>query len=169
MKNNTLRVLLACTSAAIFIGISGCGTGTSSGTCKPARNSGYVAATTDADGSPWKMEIYPADVSQPCKKGTSGTTIFTAVIKDSLKIPKGGLSISGTVGTGDMTLTSASTNTDSCGTAQFEVSWTCPSDASLPESGTNLVVSSGALTTSTKFSVVLTVPTSSALIGETPN
>jgi hypothetical protein len=158
-------------AGSVFLMVaSGCSTA-EDGLCKPTGNTGMVAATTDINGKTWSIAIGSSDVASGGGQNTydlkcagaseQGSLKVTAVIRDSLNIPKAGLVVAANLGgiSSVFDLTAADANTDSCGTARFDISWKCPDTAGETREGT-LVVSSGALSGSLKISIEHTQPTS---------
>jgi uncharacterized protein YceK len=167
IKHKKVLVTLACTT--VLVVTSGCGTATEDGLCKPASNSAMVAATTDTNGKPWSIAVGGADVANAGGQNSyeikcagaseQGSLRVTAVIKDSLNIPKAGLVVAANLGgiSSVFDLTAADTNTDSCGTARFDIDWKCPDTQGDTREGA-LVVSSGALSGSLKISITHFLP-----------
>ncbi len=156
------KTFLTLASAGILLTANGCSTGDESGLCKPAKNSGMTAATSDISGDPWTLEITPKDgIIQKCASTSeTGTLRVFAVIKDSQKIAKGGLAINAAVGEisgGILKLASQDTNTDSCGTASFDISWKCPDSAGDERAG-SILIWSGALSNSATITINHFVP-----------
>lgn len=168
MISNRIRSIFGISSGCIVIFMSGCGTGTQEGFCKGASNSGYVAATTDINGDPWKLEVSPETSTISCSEpGGTGTVSLVAVIQDSMKVPKAGLVISTAAPESEkygLKLAEAMPNTDSCGTARFTFQWTCPPSPGLKAGGT-VVIYSGALRGQATVTVEYYKPPTTALQG----
>jgi hypothetical protein len=160
------KILLSLASAGVIFAANGCGTGTEDGLCKPTSSSGVVAATADTNGKPWTIKTSPeGSYTQNCASPTdTGTLRVVAVIRDSLETPKAGLVINGSFGNisdNALALTAADANTDSCGTAMFDIQWKCPTQPGTTR-GANLVINSGALSASIMIDVThMTVEASS--------
>ncbi len=155
------KSLLTLTTGTLIASLGGCGTGTSEGYCKPAKNSGYVAATEDIDGKAWTLSITPETQKITCyTAGDKGTVRLFATIKDSMGIAKGGLSIAvDAPKSAAFTLSSNDPNTDSCGTAMAEFTWACPSISGEQVGGT-VVFFSGALRGQAELTISRYVPAS---------
>jgi hypothetical protein len=165
---NIPKALVAIASGALLIAANGCSTATDNGLCKPAESTGMVAATTDPNGEPWSLIVGSTNAGSSegdaataatyelkcTNSAEQGSLRVESVITDSLKVPKAGLVVAANLGgiSGVLDLTAADKNTDSCGTARFDIDWKCPADKGEIREST-LVVSSGALSGSLKITV----------------
>lgn len=115
------------------------------GRCKAFKDPKYVASVRDTDGKEWKILVTPKVADLKCdKESTTGVIRFTALVTDGQGFAKPALAVSSD-------FVGASTNqaggngfernpgnadsanyapddvaTDSCGTAQFSIKFTCP-------------------------------------------
>jgi hypothetical protein len=120
-----------------FLGIQSCSTveeGT--GRCKAFKDPKYVASSQDTDGKKWQLLVTPDVVDLKCdSKGAVGELYFTATVLDGQGFTKPALAIEGQFvgsiqsadGGGFAKVKDESDSaTDSCGTAVFKYTWTCP-------------------------------------------
>jgi len=152
------------------LGLFTCSNGSGdTGRCKPITKSSNNAVTEDPDGKEWKLVITPAESALECEGG-GGTISFTISIKDGQGIVKPGLGLFfGTLDGAFKVVSDGSTDvTDSCGLATLLVKWTCPTTEGQKQS-TFLVVSSGALSSSSKISVEKIKPPTSVTTNTTNN
>lgn len=122
-----------------FMGIQSCSTveeGT--GRCKAYKDPKYVASSQDTDGKKWQLLVSPEVVDLKCdKQGTLGEIYFTATVLDGQGFAKPALAIEpvfiGSSQSADgggfaFVPDKSDSATDSCGTAVFKYTWTCPSE-----------------------------------------
>ena len=131
------------------------------GLCAPYEGGGNnTASLSDPDGKPWTIDASSGADSKCAEKGQVFSFAISAVIKDSLKVGKGGLSVRVNLGGGftlakvdqdkvvPATFADFANVTDICGGASYLVIITCPGETQT-QSGT-FQFQSGPLASETK-------------------